>query len=395
MNILWVTSERVNPHSGGIARVTYLLAEGLANKGVRSYSAYLHRNDNIQSPSNVFEQEVLVDGEDHVRQYSVILTSCNIDFVVVQGGYTLMNQELVYLRGVIDKISCHIPLFLVFHSMPGYELYFLDWSILIRKICSKDWREYSKQFVLQTIMMMNKKLLQKQLYQKYHTPYQIADKVILLSSSYIEDFNSLAHGVAKTKYVSIPNMLTYPVIKEAFNKKKQVLIVARMDERSKRIKLALQIWGKLPIRLIEEGWKLSIVGDGEDLTYYQDYVKSKGIKGVSFEGRQNPLPYYQDASVFMMTSSYEGWPMTLMEAMQNGCVPIVFDSFKAVYEIIMNEKNGVIIREGDIQAYESQLKKLMSDNKWRENLAAKALEDCKRYKAENVIQMWVDLFNNA
>lgn len=395
MNILFVTSDRVSPQSGGIARITYLLAEGLKDKCVTSVSAYLHQKDNIQSSSNIFDCEFLIDGEDHSCHYTTILTSYNIDYVIVQGGCTEMNRELVYLRESISEQSRSIPLYLVFHAMPGYELYSLDWSILIRKVFSKEWKEYSKQFLLQLIMLINKGLLHRQLYKKYRIPYQLADKVILLSPSYIDDYNILAKGTDKSKYVSIPNMLTFPIVGEAsFNKEKEVLIVARMDERSKRIKLALQIWGNIPDRLLNDGWRLTIVGDGEDLTYYQHYVEWKTIKGVSFEGRQNPLQYYQRASIFMMTSACEGWPMTLMEAMQNGCVPIVFDSFKAVYDIMDSHNNGIIVTNNDVDTYIKELEQLMIDDSYRNHLAQNALKDCKRFDKEPVVNQWIELFNS-
>ena len=68
----------------------------------------------------------------------------------------------------------------------------------------------------------------------------------------------------------------------------------------------------------------------------------------------------------MMTSAYEGWPMTLMEAMQNGCVPIVFDSFKAVYDIVDSDINGVIVSNGDMDTYHRELVRLMSDDNYRD-----------------------------
>lgn len=395
MNVLFVTSDRVSPQSGGIARATYLLADGFVDEGIKSISAYLHQNESIHSAAtNVFEQDVHVKDEDHTRQYLTILTSYDVDFVIVQGGSAEMNQELLYIRESINSQSRKVPLFLAFHSMPGYELYFLDWSILIRKIFSKAWKEYCKQFLLQIMMLMNKKLLQKQLYQKYHIPYQTADKIILLSPSYVEDYNMLARGIDRSKILSIPNMLTFPIEgKISFDKGKEVLIVARMDERSKRIKLALRIWGSISHKILEQGWKLTIVGDGEDLTYYKEYVEKHNIKNVSFEGRQNPLPYYQRADIFMMTSALEGWPMTLMEAMQNGCVPIVFDSFKAVYDIVDGNR-GIIVPNNDVETYIRELERLMRDDDYRKRLAKNALKDCQRFSKDRIVGQWFELFNS-
>ena len=67
--------------------------------------------------------------------------------------------------------------------------------------------------------------------------------------------------------------------------------------------------------------------------------------------RKNPLRYYEHASIFMMTSAYEGWGMTVIEAMQNGVVPIVFNSYSAVYDILTDEEDGIIIENNDIKNY--------------------------------------------
>ena len=391
-NVLFVTSENVSPQSGGITRVTYLLADGLSKKGIRCISAYTQKKEDVSSLDNVFEYEKYVCGENHIKQYQDILCGNMIDVVVVQGAYAAMNQELVFLRNAINSQSRNISLYLTFHSMPGYELYFLDWSILIRKIFTNAWREYSKQFIIQTVMLINKSLLKKLLYKKYSIAYHTADKVILLSSTYEDDFNLLAQEKDKSKYIAIPNMLTYPVNDDiSLDKQNEVLIVARMDERSKRIKLALQIWGMISQKLLAEGWKLTIVGEGDDLKYYKHFVESKKICNVSFEGRQNPLSYYQRASIFMMTSSYEGWPMTLMEAMQNKCVPIVFDSYASLHDIIISGRNGIIVENNNINAYVSECISLMKDTKRRLKLAENALHDCKQFSQDKIIQRWLDI----
>ena len=53
----------------------------------------------------------------------------------------------------------------------------------------------------------------------------------------------------------------------------------------------------------------------------------------------------------MMTSHIEGWPMTLLEAQQYGCVPIVYNTFAALSEIIENNVNGYIIGKYDEEAF--------------------------------------------
>ena len=54
-------------------------------------------------------------------------------------------------------------------------------------------------------------------------------------------------------------------------------------------------------------------------------AKGLRLERIFFEGRQDPRPYYRESSLFMMTSLYEGWPMTINESLQFGCVPFAFD----------------------------------------------------------------------
>jgi len=174
----------------------------------------------------------------------------------------------------------------------------------------------------------------------------------------------------------------------AEQKTKTVLLVSRMEERQKRIKLALDIWNQTP----HNGWQLKIVGAGEDLEYYKRLARKWDVKDVAFEGRQNPLPYYQEASIFMMTSAFEGWGLTLTEAQQNGCVPIAFNTYASLPDIITDGRNGYIVPEGDVHQYIARLTQLMEDETLRKEMGQNAAADCQRYTPQKVAAKWNKLF---
>lgn len=394
MNILFVTADNVNPLSGGIARMTYLLASELGKRGCICTSAYLQAKQPTVSNEGVFADEFHLQEGDNSLQVSSIISTNNIDFVIAQGVDALMNRQVVYLRKGIELLQKRPFLLFVFHQMPGYELHSMDTGVLIDKLFSKDRKKPFKQLLMQTLMKLNKSAMRNKLHKKYSIPYQMADKVILLSPAYIPDFELFAKGKDLAKYAAIPNMLTFSSVDALQGEKNnEVLMVSRMDEDSKRIKIALLIWSKLSQDLLDQGWKLTIVGDGEDLPYYRQYVRKNHIANVQFEGQQNPLPYYRRSSVFMLTSAFEGWPMTLMEAMQNGCVPIVFDTFKAARDIIESGKDGVIVPEGKSDEYAIQLTQLMRDSARREKMAQAGLTSCQRFSKECITDRWMDLFN--
>lgn len=61
-------------------------------------------------------------------------------------------------------------------------------------------------------------------------------------------------------------------------------------------------------------WHLDIVGDGPDAAALKELAERLRLSNVSFEGFRNPAPYYRRASIFCMTSTFEGFGLVLPEA---------------------------------------------------------------------------------
>lgn len=154
----------------------------------------------------------------------------------------------------------------------------------------------------------------------------------------------------------------------------------------------LTIWKHIQLDKEFNEWHLYIVGDGKDKSFYLDFTRNNNIPNVHFEGRRYPIPYYKRASIFAMTSAFEGFPMSIIEAQQNGVVPIVMDSFLSVHDIIDNDVNGVLISYGNTTMFAESLKSLMKDEMQRNKLAIKGLETCRRFNIETVVDRWEEIF---
>ena len=396
MNILLITSDRVMPQSGGIARTTYLLADALRLHKYKCFSAYLYPADNATKENiktNVFEKEYLLQKPINEQQFYEIISANRIDFVILQSSGWDMVQLLPALREATNQNSS-TKIIYAFHTKPGQELTKMDCGVLFYRIFKgQNLKVNIRQLIAQTISPVVKKTILRKIQKKYSVPLEKADKIVLLSDEYISAFNHLASSTQSEndKFAVIPNMLVYTEEQcRLVEKEKTVLIVARMNEHSKRIKTALTIWAKTNV----PDWQLVIVGDGEDLPYYKRMVKRQDIKNVHFLGSTNPLPYYSHSSLFMMTSAYEGWPMTLLEAMQNGCVPIVFSTFSSAQNIITSSEDGFIVKEGDTTAYADKLSALMTDDELRNKLSMSARKSVYRFSSDKIIAMWENLFDS-
>lgn len=390
MSILFVTNKNVYPLIGGIERITYSVAEALRNiYGMRCYSLYTQENKFGETTTDVFEGKECLGGKDQAEQIAAYIKGNAIKVVIAQGSDARVNELMPQLRDAVDKCP-GVRLLFVYHQMPGFELVPMDVPTLWDRMLHGNAKAALRQMLIQTIHAIVPSLAEKMVANKYKMPYDKADKVVLLSDGFIAQYNHFVRG-EESRYAVINNMLSFPAaaIKDE-EKQKEILVVSRLDERQKRIKHALRVWRKA----YQPDWCLHIVGYGEDMKYYQTLAEKWHLQNISFEGLQNPLPYYQKASIFLMVSAFEGWGLTITEAQQCGCVPIAFDSYSAVHDIIDSGKNGIIVPEGDIDGYARALRALMNNPEELQRLSDNARKDCMRYSRENIAKQWKTLLEN-
>jgi glycosyltransferase involved in cell wall biosynthesis len=141
-------------------------------------------------------------------------------------------------------------------------------------------------------------------------------------------------------------------------------------------------------------WKLVVVGDGSNKNKYIQYAQQHKLSNILFVGLQNPYEYYCKSAIFMMTSAFEGMPMTLLEAQQMGVVPIAMDSFQGLHGMVENNATGIIVPDGDIASFTHALLKLMSDDKERIRLAKNAVGASEKFNIETILDKWEMVFDN-
>ncbi len=118
------------------------------------------------------------------------------------------------------------------------------------------------------------------------------------------------------------------------------------------------------------------------------------LKNISFEGFQEPEPYYARSSLFCLTSTFEGFGLVLAEAMQHGCVPLAFDSYPAARDIILPGKTGELIQPFNEQEYANKLISLAANPDDLGILAENAREHIKAFSPSKISVKWNVLIQN-
>jgi glycosyltransferase involved in cell wall biosynthesis len=125
--------------------------------------------------------------------------------------------------------------------------------------------------------------------------------------------------------------------------------------------------------LRELGWKAEIIGGGPDLEAVRQRVTSLGlVDRIQVPGtRSDVAERLAGAQIFVLTSKWEGFPLTVLEAMRAG-LPVVSSDVGGVAEAIRHGRSGFLVPRGDSGALASFLERLIREPKLRENMGREA-----------------------
>lgn len=171
----------------------------------------------------------------------------------------------------------------------------------------------------------------------------------------------------------------------------KVLAMGRLAEQ-KGFDILLDVWAQVEQKA--EDWELEIVGDGPDLESLQVKTKALQLRHITFSPfTKDVRQKYADASIFVLSSRYEGFGLVLVEAMSMSLPLVSFNCVAGPSEIIEDGKNGFLVPMGDTTKMADCILKLIDDNTLRESMSRTGYEMAKQYRMENILQHWNELIN--
>jgi glycosyltransferase involved in cell wall biosynthesis len=200
-------------------------------------------------------------------------------------------------------------------------------------------------------------------------------------------------------YVDVLSLAnTYPGrdIKKDFPRWSHIILMASRLSKEKRIDTALKVLKKVLIKFPLAG--LVICGEGEEESNLKSVVREIGLgQNVAFLPWQKDLvSYYKTADIFLSTSEYEGYGMTMIEAGASGCAMVVTKVGIASSEIFKNNENCFVCEVGDISCLSQGVVELLSNNSKRDDFRRKMqsyVVSISKSKEEYVIE-YVRLLEN-
>lgn len=389
MNILFFY--RVYPNYGGVEVVTSVLARRFVHDGHHVTIASLEQLHPEIKEQNIDGVELIslhypMLSKDNIVKLHKTLTQNKIDILINQWGLPFNSTRLC--RKAIKGTKCRLVS--VLHGAPNTS------KVIIK---AKDKVKNAKNFLsrgfYQAVLFFKEEVIKASI--RYNVEHN--ERYIMLSDSFIPSLINYADLKTTKKIISIGNPITIPIDLTGFDlseKKKQVLYVGRMDFENKRVNRIVGVWEDISSRYID--WELVLVGDGPHKQKLMDYVTRNKIERVRFEGFQieSPVKYYKEASIFMLTSDLEGFGLVITESMSFGCVPIVYGSYEAVYDIIDDGVCGFItpVPYSKGKTIE-RLEWLITHNDERKNMAASAMKKAQQFTLDSIVKKWYEVLEDV
>ena len=380
MNILFTSSTPFHPLRGGVGRVTDTLCKELQKRG---YQVFYLNADWVAEERKKYKYPAPVtilpikniDEAQCVISYRKYLTENKIDVVI--------NHDALYVDFYNNVGDLPIKVISVIHNNPLMNYNHLLNDLLTLR--NNSLLERMKRIVRCLLYLRVKKQLKEYIDKRFGNIILSSDKFLMLSPYYVQSLKNFGISVEnKFDYVYNPN--SFPLQTSLFKKKKEIIYVGRLDNRSKKVGRLIKVWSKVGKKYPD--WNLTIVGDGPDRNQLEVLKKKYQVGNLTFEGFQSPIEYYKRASIICMTSSFEGFPMVLVEAMQFGCVPIAFDSFEAIHDVIIPEKTGELVKPFKIKDYINKLSNLIDDDTKRTTMSDAASMYVARFDVKTIADRW-------
>ncbi len=171
-----------------------------------------------------------------------------------------------------------------------------------------------------------------------------------------------------------------------------VIMMARLDYQ-KQVDHAIEAFARVHARHPQA--RLEIYGTGPDLGQLRQLVADLGLrKVVSLMGfTRQPGLAYQRASLCMMTSKFEGAPLTLLEAMGYGCPVVSYDLRYGPRDVITDGVDGFLVPYGDRRAMGEKVAAVLADPQLLAAASQAAVRRAADFDEDAFAARWAALFN--
>jgi glycosyltransferase involved in cell wall biosynthesis len=202
------------------------------------------------------------------------------------------------------------------------------------------------------------------------------------------------HLRSRVQVARIPNTVRDLGDVQADLSAKRILTAGRFT-RQKGYDRLIKTWEMIADK--HPDWELRICGEGPWQEKLELMIERRGLgDSVTLAGPSKDLgAEMAQASIFVLSSRWEGLPLVLIEAMSVGMAIVSFDCPTGPAEVVDDHVNGLLIRPRKMEVLAAGLSEMMSSEELRRRCAAGAVETAREYSMDVVGPRWESVLNEA
>ena len=213
-------------------------------------------------------------------------------------------------------------------------------------------------------------------------------KLCWLSKSTME--RAIEFGYKKNTYIYNPNKFSTKKTADVCQNKK-IVVITRIH-KEKQIDLMIKIVNDVFQNQKYQDWSFEIYGTGtfnEESKQILNDSSQIFYKGLT----SNPMEVLLTSSLTLNTSLYEGFPLSVIEGFTCGVPVIAFNFGESAHEEIINDYNGYVIEDSDINKFKEKLEYVLDNPSKLQELSKNAKEFSQQFTVEVIADKWELLFN--
>lgn len=376
---------------GGVQRVLAVIAKALSEKHdvtilSTDTTEDLSMYDYIQS--NVHFEYISYNGKKNIEYYVCKSISYIYKKVLPKNSitaelYSYSFFRPTYKRNLIEKINAgNYDVVIGVHAFLSLHLASVRRHLKAKKVIGWMHNSYDALFEKQNPYLPGLKSF-------FANEMKHLDGIVVLSKSDSNLFKEHLGLYCTTIY----NPLTLEPHGRASFDNKKFLAVGRFAPKHKGFDLLIKAFAIFAKK--DKDWTLEIVGEGEEESLYRSMIKEYDL-----EDRIKICPFtkdiqkhYAEASVYVLSSRWEGFGLVLVEAMSHG-LPIISSDLPVAKELLEGKECATFFKCGDIGEMAQVLTNYANTTDW-DNLSANAYNTAKSFSISNVIELWLQLMKEC
>ncbi|MDQ0883018.1 glycosyltransferase [Peribacillus sp. V2I11] len=197
----------------------------------------------------------------------------------------------------------------------------------------------------------------------------------------------------------IPNPVIEPIKEVKCSKRNdargKIITIARLEDYQKNQTMLIKSFSSIANEILE--YDLYIYGNGPDKEKYQSLIYDLNMDNRIFlcGSTNDVIKTLKEAEIFVLTSTFEGMPNALIEAMSVGLPCISTDcGGGGAKALINNMENGILVARNDYKAFQEAVVLLANNDGLRDRLGKEANKINQFLNMDDIVEKWLAYFSN-